>query len=80
MLNEQLLANDIKAAMVSKASSKGFNLSATNVNGVAIDYLLKFIDVISESVAQEVITHFKDNAIVQTISGAPNGEHEGIIK
>jgi len=80
MLNPIQLEQELKATLTALAVSQGFILSANGEAGNTINWVQRFIDIVSKAVAINVVSHIQTNAEVQTQSGAPDGEHTGIIQ
>jgi len=79
MLNVSVLAGTMSAAIKAKVTAAGFHLTSSGESGNTINWIDKYIDALSEGIASAVVLHIQNNAQVQTNSGAPDGEHTGVV-
>ena len=80
MLDPAILEQKITTKLISLAVAEGFTMSTSGEADNTIDWVQRFLGIIANGVASEVVDHIKTMAVVKTQSGAPDGEHTGIIQ
>jgi len=80
MLDSSMLANDLASTIKAKVTAAGFQLTSQGEAGNSISWADRYIDALSEAIAVSVVAHIQTNAVVQTNSGAPDGEHTGTVQ
>lgn len=64
---------------LSKSGLKGEILTELQAQGFTITGTYAWSQKFAEAVANAVVDHITNNALVTTTSGAPNGEHTGNV-
>ena len=67
--------SSMKSKILNAMASLGFNITPGSDTRDGIDW----VDRLAEAIAQGVYEEITQNAVVQTTSGAPDGEHTGIV-